>query len=309
MCQPSLQPSVKSTSGKDLTGAPGGTTLGRCSRRHRPADDPHPAPRLRDRRPARRLQERCGGAGGRARRRSATTSHPCARSSMILCSGAAATGSSSLPEGCGWPPARSRCWGLQEQTRAEVSAAADGERLLRLAVSSLFAEYSAPGLIEAFTTRARDLRVELAVHPPDRFAELLAHRSVDLAIGPRLGPRPRLDRLGALRALPDRPGRRPPPSPRRSQDHPGRGRPAQLVPGTFGGGRRGGHPSDPHRTPGARGSPAGLPEQRSGPGRGPVGFGPRRLRWPIGSPPNCGPDPWWRWAFPRSTATARGRPT
>ncbi len=78
--------------------------------------------------------------------------------------------------------------GLQEQTRAEVSAAAEGQRLLRLAVSSLFAEYSAPGLIEAFTSRAKDLRVELAVHAPDRFRGLLTHRGVDMAIGPRLSP-------------------------------------------------------------------------------------------------------------------------
>lgn len=74
--------------------------------------------------------------------------------------------------------------GLQEQTRAEVQAAADGERLLRIAVSSLFGEYCAPGLIEAFTARAKDLRVEVAVHAPDRFGELLTSRAIDLAIGP-----------------------------------------------------------------------------------------------------------------------------
>ncbi len=76
--------------------------------------------------------------------------------------------------------------GLQEQTRAEVTAAADGQRLLRLGVSSLFAEYCAPGLIEAFTTRAKDLRVEVAVHPPDQFGSLLANRAADLAIGPSM---------------------------------------------------------------------------------------------------------------------------
>ncbi|MBT8240005.1 MAG: LysR family transcriptional regulator, partial [Acidimicrobiia bacterium] len=74
--------------------------------------------------------------------------------------------------------------GLQEQTRAEVQAAAEGQRLLRLAVSSLFGEYCAPGLIEAFTARAKDLRVEVAVHAPDRFEELLTTRASDLAIGP-----------------------------------------------------------------------------------------------------------------------------
>ncbi len=80
--------------------------------------------------------------------------------------------------------------GLQDQTRAEVLAAADGQRLLRLATSSLFAEYSAPGLIELFATRAKDLRVELSVYPPERFGELLARRAVDLALGPRLHPLP-----------------------------------------------------------------------------------------------------------------------
>lgn len=77
--------------------------------------------------------------------------------------------------------------GLQEQTRAEVHAAADGQRLLRLAVSSLFAEYSAPGLIQLFTTRAKDLRVELAVHGAGEFSDLLAGRRADLAIGPAVG--------------------------------------------------------------------------------------------------------------------------
>ncbi|NNF53760.1 MAG: LysR family transcriptional regulator [Acidimicrobiales bacterium] len=76
--------------------------------------------------------------------------------------------------------------GLQDQTRAEVLAAADGQRLLRLATSSLFAEYSAPGLIELFATRAKDLRVELSVYPAHQFADLLVRRAVDLALGPRL---------------------------------------------------------------------------------------------------------------------------
>ena len=76
--------------------------------------------------------------------------------------------------------------GLQEQTKAEVHAAADGQRLLRLAVSSLFAEYCAPGLIELFTTRAKDLRVEVSVHSPDRFGDLIANRVADLAMGPSI---------------------------------------------------------------------------------------------------------------------------
>lgn len=75
--------------------------------------------------------------------------------------------------------------GLQDQTRDEVRAAADGRRVLRLAVSSLFGEYAAPGLIELFSTRASDLEVEMSVHPPGAFESLLASRGVDVAIGPR----------------------------------------------------------------------------------------------------------------------------
>ncbi len=75
--------------------------------------------------------------------------------------------------------------GLQDQTRNEVRDAADGRRVLRLAVSSLFGEYAAPGLIELFSTRAKDLEVEMSVHQPSRFEQLLASRGADVAIGPR----------------------------------------------------------------------------------------------------------------------------
>jgi DNA-binding transcriptional LysR family regulator len=74
--------------------------------------------------------------------------------------------------------------GLQDQTRHEVRAAGEGQRILRLAVSSLFGEYAAPGLIELFSTRADDLEVEMSVHAPDQFARLLTARAVDVAIGP-----------------------------------------------------------------------------------------------------------------------------
>jgi DNA-binding transcriptional LysR family regulator len=74
--------------------------------------------------------------------------------------------------------------GLQDQTRSEVRAAADGRRVLRLAVSSLFGEYAAPGLIELFSERARDLEVEMSVHPPAQFGPLLLSRAADIAIGP-----------------------------------------------------------------------------------------------------------------------------
>jgi DNA-binding transcriptional LysR family regulator len=74
--------------------------------------------------------------------------------------------------------------GLQDLTRREVRAAADGQRVLRLAVSSLFGELAAPGLIELFSTRADDIEVEMSVWPPDEFERLLAARVVDVAIGP-----------------------------------------------------------------------------------------------------------------------------
>lgn len=75
--------------------------------------------------------------------------------------------------------------GLQDRTILEVSQAGSGRRLLRVAVSSLFAEYSAPGLIELFAGRAADLDVELSVHNPRHFGNLLSSRSVDVAIGPQ----------------------------------------------------------------------------------------------------------------------------
>ncbi len=75
--------------------------------------------------------------------------------------------------------------GLQDRTILEVSQAGNGRRLLRVAVSSLFAEHSAPGLLELFASRAKDLDVELSVHNPRLFERLLLTRSVDVAIGPR----------------------------------------------------------------------------------------------------------------------------
>ncbi len=74
--------------------------------------------------------------------------------------------------------------GLQDQTKDEVRAAASGRRILRLAVSSLFGEYAAPGLIELFSTRASDLEVEMSVDQPSAFPTLLASRTADVAIGP-----------------------------------------------------------------------------------------------------------------------------
>lgn len=74
--------------------------------------------------------------------------------------------------------------GLQQQTAIEVTEAAHGRRLLRIAASSAFAEHAAPGLIELFSSRANDLSVELSVHPTSRFRELISSRAVDIALGP-----------------------------------------------------------------------------------------------------------------------------
>lgn len=75
--------------------------------------------------------------------------------------------------------------GLQEQTIREVGHAGHGRRLMHVAASALFAEHAAPGLIALFTSRAKDLEVELSVREPWEFAGLLANREVDAAIGPR----------------------------------------------------------------------------------------------------------------------------
>jgi DNA-binding transcriptional LysR family regulator len=74
--------------------------------------------------------------------------------------------------------------GLQQQTAIEVTEAAHGRRLLRIAASSAFAEHAAPGLIELFSSRANDLSVELSVHPTSRFRDLITSRAVDMALGP-----------------------------------------------------------------------------------------------------------------------------
>ena len=74
--------------------------------------------------------------------------------------------------------------GLQDRTIIEVGEAARGKRMLRLAASSMFAEYGAPGLIELFAARAKDLDVELSVRSPSQFNMLLLTRAADIAIGP-----------------------------------------------------------------------------------------------------------------------------
>lgn len=74
--------------------------------------------------------------------------------------------------------------GLQERTRAEVSAAGQGRRVLRITTTSLFGEHAAPGLIELFSARADDLEVELAVGRSDRLLEQLSARATDVVVAP-----------------------------------------------------------------------------------------------------------------------------
>lgn len=84
--------------------------------------------------------------------------------------------------------------GLQDRTVTEVGEAAKGRRILRLGASSLFAELAAPGLIELFTKRAKDLEVELSVHSVDQFEPMLIARALDVAIGPDLQPKSEMTR-------------------------------------------------------------------------------------------------------------------
>src|SRR6201993_330624 len=74
--------------------------------------------------------------------------------------------------------------GLQQQTAIEVTEAAHGRRLLRIAATPPFAEHAAPGLIELFSSRAKALSVELSVHPTSHLKNLIVSRAVDIALGP-----------------------------------------------------------------------------------------------------------------------------
>ncbi|MEO6704032.1 MAG: LysR family transcriptional regulator [Jatrophihabitantaceae bacterium] len=95
-----------------------------------------------------------------------------------------AAGLAFTPGGLRLASRASEMLGLADRTVREVSQASQGRRLLRIAASSLFAEHAAPGLIELFASRADDLDMELSVHDPSQFAQLLHARVVDVAIGP-----------------------------------------------------------------------------------------------------------------------------
>jgi len=97
-----------------------------------------------------------------------------------------ATGLSFTPGGLRLASRAVEILGLQQQTAIEVTEAARGRRLLRIAASTTFAEHAAPGVIELFSSRADDLSVELSVHPTSRFQDLIQSRAVDIALGPRV---------------------------------------------------------------------------------------------------------------------------
>ena len=98
-----------------------------------------------------------------------------------------ATGLSFSPGGLRLASRAVEILGLQQQTAIEVTEAARGRRLLRIAASTTFAEHAAPGVIELFSARADDLSVELSVHPTSRFLDLIQARAVDIALGPPVG--------------------------------------------------------------------------------------------------------------------------
>jgi DNA-binding transcriptional LysR family regulator len=95
-----------------------------------------------------------------------------------------ASGLAFTPGGLRLASRASEILGLQDLTVREVSQAGYGRRLLRVAASALFAEHAAPGLIELFANRAKDLDLELSVRSPSQFPALLVSREVDVAIGP-----------------------------------------------------------------------------------------------------------------------------
>ncbi|MFI7023970.1 LysR family transcriptional regulator [Micromonospora sp. NPDC049900] len=96
-----------------------------------------------------------------------------------------AVGLAFTPGGLRLASRASELLGLQDRTVVEVTAAARGRRMLRVAACSLFAELAAPGLIKLFTRRAADLDVELSVRDPGSFETLLLTRAVDIAVGPQ----------------------------------------------------------------------------------------------------------------------------
>ncbi len=73
--------------------------------------------------------------------------------------------------------------GLADLARREVAAAGTMGDVLRVGVTAAFEEQAAAGLVDAFTKRMPGTSVELVATSPERMAEALLQRSVDIALG------------------------------------------------------------------------------------------------------------------------------
>jgi DNA-binding transcriptional LysR family regulator len=77
--------------------------------------------------------------------------------------------------------------GLAEQTKRVVAEASADTRTLRVAVTPAVAEFAAEPLIESFRRRYAGIDVALRIARSPEFVGLLADRTVDIALGPRVG--------------------------------------------------------------------------------------------------------------------------
>ena len=75
--------------------------------------------------------------------------------------------------------------GLGDRARRAVREARGEAALLRVAATSDVSEHAAAALLNAFTRRAPNVEVSVAVEPGDAFADLLGQRRADVALGPR----------------------------------------------------------------------------------------------------------------------------
>ena len=133
------------------------------------------------------------------------TSRSCARNSTTRCSPGPRPGWRSRRAGLRLASRAVEILGLQQQTAIEVTEAAHGRRLLRIAASSAFAEHAAPGLIELFSSRANDLSVELSVHPDEPVPRADQSRAPSTSRWARAddGPSDGVDRRAAVPEVPD----------------------------------------------------------------------------------------------------------
>jgi DNA-binding transcriptional LysR family regulator len=75
--------------------------------------------------------------------------------------------------------------GLADQARRAVREARGEATLLRIAATSMVAEYVAAPLLDAFTRRTPRVEVSLGVEEGASFGQLLADRRADVVLGPR----------------------------------------------------------------------------------------------------------------------------